>query len=94
MNEIQLTERLEENELLISPESNWSLFEKVAETLEFELSGSWVEKTDGIEQRYWDLQIEGELLTLHLEHYLGILAFSESRNLLLRAKLVIERKFL
>jgi hypothetical protein len=93
MKEIQLTEEFGKSELLISSEPNWGLFEKVAETLESELGGSWVEKTDGIDQRYWDLQIEGELLTLHLEHYLGILAFSESKNLLLRAKLVIERKF-
>ena len=94
MNEIQLIEKSGKCELLISSESNWSLFEKVAERLEFELSGSWVEKTDGIDQRYWDLRVEGELLTLHLEQYLGIFIFSESRNLLLRAKQVIESKSL
>lgn len=93
MKEIQLTDRAGKLELLISPESNWNFFEKVAGILESEFRGFWVEKIDGIDQRYWDLQIEDELLTLHLEHTLGILAFSESRNLLLRTKLVIERKF-
>lgn len=91
MTEISLTEELGKRKLLISPEPNWGFFEKVAEILESELGGSWVEKTDGVDQRYWDLQIKDELLTLHLEHYLGILAFSESKSLLLRAKLVIER---
>ncbi len=90
MNEIQLTEEYGKSELHISSDSSWTLFEKIAEVLERELNGIWVEKTDGIDQRYWDLKIENEILTLHLEHYLGIIAFSNSKSLLLHAKPVIE----
>lgn len=94
MNEIQLTEESGKSELHISPESNWTLFERIAEVLERELNAVWVEKADGIDQRYWDLKIGNEVLTLHLEHYLGISAFSNSKMLLLRAKPVIESSFL
>lgn len=94
MNEIQLTEESGKSELQISSDSSWTLFERVAEILERELNGSWVEKADGIDQRYWDLKIENEILTLHLEHYLGIIAFSNSKSLLLRAKPVIENGIL
>ena len=94
MNEIQLTEESGKSELHISSDSNWTLFERIAEVLERELNGIWVEKADGIDQRYWDLKIENEILTLHLEHYLGILAFSNSKSLLLRAKPVIESSVL
>lgn len=94
MKDIQSTEEVGKSELHISAESNWSLSEKIAGVLENELNGVWVEKTDGIDQRYWDLKIENEVITLHLEHYLGILAFSDSRSLLLRAKQTIESKAL
>ena len=90
MNEIQLIEESGKSELHITSDSSWTLFEKIAEVLERELNGIWVEKTDGIDQRYWDLKIENEILTLHLEHYLGIVAFSNSKGLLLRAKPAIE----
>jgi len=94
MNEIQLTEESGKSELHISSESNWTLFERIAVDLERELIGFWLEKTDGMDQRYWDLKIGNEVLTLHLEHYLGISAFSNSKALLLRAKPVIEKSFL
>jgi len=94
MNEIRLTEESEKSELHISSESNWTLFERIAEFLERELNGIWLEKADGIDQRYWDLKIGNEVLTLHLEHYLGISAFSNSKSLLLRAKPVIENSLL
>jgi len=79
-----------ENELHISPEPNWILFEKVAFTLENELDGVWLEKVDGLDQRYWDLKMDGEIITLHMENYLGISAFSNSKDLLLRVKKIIE----
>ncbi|MBU6957962.1 DUF3630 family protein [Pseudomonas sp. CVAP len=59
-------------EIKISESSDWQLFENVARALEQGLGGTWVEKADGIDQRYWDLAVEGQVITLHLEHYLGI----------------------
>ena len=90
MNKTQLTEKSGKSKIHISSEPDWNLFESIATTLEHELNGVWIGKTDGIDQRYWDLKIENEILTVHLEHYLGILVFSESKSMLLRAKQIIE----
>ena len=62
----------------MSEDSDWNLFELVASILEKELSGEWVEKADGLDQRYWDLKVGSQVITLHLEHYLGITIFSEN----------------
>ncbi len=94
MNEIQLTEKSGKSELHIASEPNWTLFEKIAKALEYELNGCWIEKINGIDQSYWDLKIGNEIVTLHLEHYLGISAFSDSKNLLLRVKQIIESRVL
>ena len=59
-------------EIQISEASDWQLFAAIAETLEHGLKGEWTVKADGLDQRYWDLCVEGQTITLHLEHYLGI----------------------
>ncbi|QXH37547.1 DUF3630 family protein [Pseudomonas muyukensis] len=59
----------------ISELTDWKLFENVAQKLEHGLGGYWNEKLDGLDQRYWDLIVGEQTLTLHLEHYLGISVF-------------------
>jgi len=56
----------------VSDRSDWSLFERVAKRLKSGLRGKWIERLDGLDQRYWDLEAAGGKVTLHLEHYLGI----------------------
>lgn len=56
----------------ISENADWKLFEDMAKVLAQGLGGCWTEKIDGSDQRYWDLLVDGQTLTLHLEHYLGI----------------------
>lgn len=89
-NEQKQFEIHEKSELRISESSDWNLFEKVAEILRFQLDGEWLQTLDAVEQRYWDLKVGDDVATLHLEHYLGITVFSNSRNLLFRIKQVIE----
>jgi hypothetical protein len=60
----------------ISEQSDWSLFERVAAFLLAGLRGKWIERLDGLDQRYWDMEAGGGRLTLHLEHYLGITLFA------------------
>lgn len=67
-------------QIVVSEDSDWKLFELVASILERELSGVWVQKADGLDQRYWDLKVESQVITLHLEHYMGITIFSESAD--------------
>jgi Protein of unknown function (DUF3630) len=62
-------------ELQISNVSDWNLFNEVASVLQREFNAIWTVKLDGLDQRYWDLQVDKVLLTLHLEHYLGITLF-------------------
>jgi len=67
-------------EIHLSDVSDWKLFDRIADLIESELKCQWVEKADGLDQRYWDFIIEESKLTLHLEHYLGICIFPAIGN--------------
>ena len=43
-----------------------------AELVRAELNGVWKEQLDGLDQSYWDLDVDGVVLTVHREHYLGV----------------------
>ncbi|WP_249582574.1 hypothetical protein [Pseudomonas viridiflava] len=77
-------------ELHICDVSDWALFNAIALTLEQELNGEWLTKADGLDQRYWDLAVDGGVITLHLEHYLGIMLLVENEpaNAQLDAQLI------
>lgn len=77
-------------ELHICDVSDWALFNAIALTLEQELNGEWLTKADGLDQRYWDLAVDGGVITLHLEHYLGIMLLVENEpaNTQLDAQLI------
>ncbi len=62
-------------QIQISDYADWKLFECVAGLLEARLQGHWVQRLDGIDQRYWDLSVRDGRITLHLEHYLGIMLY-------------------
>ena len=47
-------------------------FRRIARTICSQLAGEVVEQVDGVDARYWDIEVQGEVLTLHLQHYLGI----------------------
>ncbi len=64
------------NNLEISGDSDPALFERIAEILERELKGEWQERLSGPDQYYWDLRVGGSVITLHREHYLGVMLFS------------------
>jgi len=81
-------------EAILSDESDWNLFDQIADSIAVEFNGYWIEKLDGLDNRYWDIAIEGIILTLHLEHYLGISLFPKYNEV--KAKLLIQKivKFL
>ena len=74
----------------LSKVSSWALFDSIAQTIVQRFGGRWAEKLDGPEQRYWELEIDDVVLTLHLEHYLGISLFpaSDSGNLVAANSLI------
>jgi hypothetical protein len=62
-------------EAQLSKIANWELFDSIAHSIKEQFDGHWVEQIDGVDQRYWDLKVDDVMLTLHLEHYLGISLF-------------------
>jgi hypothetical protein len=67
-------------ELRIFDDLNWPLFHEVAEVIEREFFGTWLKKIDGLDQAYWDLRIGNSVLTLHLEHFLGIMLYPSTET--------------
>lgn len=74
---LQLIEHGEDLEIFISDHSDWRLFEEVGAAIQSEFDGEWLARADGLDQRYWDIRIGDSVLTLHLEHYSGIMLFPE-----------------
>ena len=62
-------------EALISEDPDGRLFNGVADAILTKFNGQLVERLDGLEERYWDIDIGGKIVTLHLQHYLGIVLF-------------------
>ena len=48
-------------------------FDDIAELVRSRLSGRWTRQLDGLDQSYWDLDVQGMIITVHREHYLGVL---------------------
>ncbi len=62
-------------QITVSEPADMQLFEKIASAVESEIEGQWKEKLTSPDQCYWDYESEGEKVTLHYEHYLGITVF-------------------
>ena len=63
-------------EIGLSEVADWALLGEIADALSTEIGESWVERLDGLEERYWDLRIGDAVVTLHLQHYVGIKLFA------------------
>ncbi len=48
------------------------LFQKFAQALSSEFNGQLAEKLDGLDQRYWDFDINGTTIVLHSDVFTGI----------------------
>jgi hypothetical protein len=55
--------------------SDEALFQQIADAIISRFGGKWTKQLEGFDQKYWDLQIGGVVLTLHLEIYTGIYLF-------------------
>jgi hypothetical protein len=56
-----------------------SQFLHFAELVRKVLKGKWTEKINGLDQTYWDLEVQGQIITLHREHYLGVSVFCKDK---------------
>ena len=73
-------ERDELCEASISDDSDWMVFNGVADAILSKFKGRLVERLDGLDERYWDIQIGERIITLHLQHYLGIMLFPKDEQ--------------
>jgi len=56
-------------------DSDRSVFQLIADELTEEFDIQWKAKLDGFDQKYWDFEYKGIMLSLHLEDFLGISIF-------------------
>ena len=77
---ILYSEKHEQFEVAISHDADWMLFNGVADAILTKFRGKLVEALDGLDERYWDIEIGGSIVTLHLQHYLGISLFAENKE--------------
>ena len=67
-------------ELAVSEEADWLLFNGIADAILNKFKGKLVERVDGFDERYWDIEIRKRIVTLHLQHYLGIILFPDDKE--------------
>jgi len=58
-------------------EPDGRVFQLIANELSKKLKVRWIEKIEGFDQRYWDFKFKGTILTLHLEHFMGIMIYAD-----------------
>lgn len=62
--------------VLVSDQSDWPLFERVANALQHALGGEWCKQADTLDQRCWELAAGAGRIILDLDLYLGITMFA------------------
>lgn len=65
-------------EIALCESSDRQRFDDFAARIQRAVGGEWVVRLDGLDQRYWDLRVGGDGVSLHLEHFLGISLLAET----------------
>ena len=74
----------------INLSSNLDDFKLISNILETKLNIRFSEKDNGLDQKYWDFEYKDNILTLHQEHYLGVLIFIKDSEKRIDSKIMIE----
>ena len=69
---IEYSSRDDRYEAALSEDSDWRLFNGIADAVLRTFRGTLVLRADGLDERYWDILIGKSVVTLYLQHYLGI----------------------
>ena len=89
---LHLSENDGKANLFITDRSDSELLNRIGTIIHNEFNGEWLLKANGLDQCYWDIKIESSVLTLHLEHYLGIMIFpAEDSGDITRDNALLER---
>ena len=74
---------LKEKEICFDQNHDFDLFDFVFKEISKNYETKVLKELDGLDQRYWDLLINGSKFTLHYENYLGVsLSISGVKNLM------------
>ena len=65
-------------EITISEHADRRLFNGVADAILRKFRGKLITRLEGLDERYWDIEIVGVVVTLHLEHYTGISLYAQN----------------
>ena len=52
-------------------------FTFLAEAIRKKLAGRWTKQAHGLDQSYWILDVQGKKITVHREHYIGVVVFCD-----------------
>jgi hypothetical protein len=66
-------------EVTLSDNSDRRLFNGVADAILRKFKGRLKKRVEGITDRYWDIEIDGHVITLHID-YTGISLFAENHE--------------
>lgn len=85
-------------EYKITKDSDRQLFYDIAKYLESEIGIIFIDKIDGLDQKYWDFELATVIFTLHLEHHLGLSVYSndlsdQNKSRLKNIEEIIKNKF-
>jgi len=67
-------------EVTLSDDFDWLLFSGVADVILKKFKGQLIERLDGFDDRYWDIEIGGRIVTLHLNNYTGLSLFAPDQE--------------
>ncbi|MCP9492925.1 MAG: DUF3630 family protein [Pyrinomonadaceae bacterium MAG19_C2-C3] len=76
---VRLIEDEQDVSLIVTDEADWKLFDEIGNEIVQKFEGRIVERLEGLEQRYLDIQIADSTVTLHLEHFMGISIFARDK---------------
>lgn len=65
-------------------------FRLIANILETKLNIRFIDKINGIDQKYWDFDYKDNILTLHQEHYLGVSIFIKDSEKITDSEILID----
>lgn len=63
------------DEVKVTDSSEWSLFDKIDREFSKTFKTKSLAVCDGLDEAYYDHDVEGTTVTVHLQHYLGVRIF-------------------
>ncbi|MFO1521245.1 MAG: hypothetical protein U1G05_04235 [Kiritimatiellia bacterium] len=63
------------DEVKVTDSSDWSLFDQIDKAFSEAFESKSLSVCDGLDEAYYDHDVDGTVVTVHLQHYLGVRIF-------------------